>query len=306
MMDALMLCGDKGASRMVEGESKAFLYMHGMPLFYWVALAAAQVDRVARIFIIGDKAKLDRHLSLRPPLAKPVFTLEQEGSLLENIMAAFKASIDGYQPGMEERDAAVRSKSVLLMPGDAPLLQPGEIDEFLDGADMERYDYVAGMTPDSVMARYYPTERKPGIKMAYLHFREGLFRINNLHVARPFACKNIDVVQLMYASRYQKDLKNIVHLTRDMWRHHVKMQSLILYATLQGAMLSSFLGFGFLASILRKRAPMEAVAQAAGRILGMRVSWAVTRSGGAAVDVDNDIDYETMKARFHEWREAQG
>ncbi|MDH5508873.1 MAG: nucleotidyltransferase family protein [Nitrospinota bacterium] len=304
-MDAVILCGDKGASRMVEGESKAFLFMHGMPLFLRVALAADEVDRVARLFIIGNKAKIDLHLSRHPPLSKPVVTLEQEGSLLENILAGFIATIDGYQPGMESRDPSIREKVVALMPGDAPLLHPAEINEFLDGADMEKSDYVAGLTPDHVMARYCPAGDKPGISMAYMHFREGRFRINNLHVARPFACRNKDVIQLIYASRYQKDIKNIIRLTRDMLAHHVKTQSLFLYARLQVAMFLSFVRLRFLSDIIRRRIPMESVAEAAGRILGMRVSWSVTNRGGAALDVDNDIDYETMKKMFHRWKGMQ-
>jgi len=304
-MDAVILCGDRGASRMVEGESKAFLFMHGLPLFLRVAQSAARVERVARIFIIGDKKKIDLRLSRHPILAKPVVTLEQKGSLLENIMAGFIATIEGYQPGMEKTDPRIAGKVVMLMPGDTPLLHPAEINEMLDGADMEKYDYVAGFTPDHVLARYGPSVGKPGVSMAYMHFREGLYRINNLHVARPFACSNMDVVQLLYASRYQKDLRNIIHLTRDMWRHHVKTQSLVLYAKLQAAMFLSFARLRFLSDIVRRGIPMESVAVAAGRILGMRVGWAVTTRGGAALDVDNDIDYETMKIMFHTWKEMQ-
>ncbi|MDH5638459.1 MAG: NTP transferase domain-containing protein [Nitrospinota bacterium] len=304
-MDAVILCGDKGASRMVEGESKAFLFMSGKPLFLRVALAVADVDRVARLFIIGDKAKIDLHLSRHPPLSKPVVTLEQQGSLLENILAGFIATIDGYQPGMENTIPSIRDKVVMLAPGDTPLLHPAEINEFLDGANMEDFDYVAGLTPDHVMARYLPAGGEPGISMAYMHFREGRFRINNLHVARPFACRNLDVVQLIYASRYQKDLKNIARLTRDMWEHHVKLQCLLLYAGLQAAMFLSFVRLRFLGDIIRRFIPLKSVAEAASRILGMRVSWAVTTRGGAALDVDNDIDYETMKKMFHQWKEMQ-
>ncbi|MDH4183694.1 MAG: nucleotidyltransferase family protein [Nitrospinota bacterium] len=305
-LDAIILCGDKGASRMVEGESKAFLFMHGKPLFIRAATAAAQVERVGRIFIIGDKTKLDYYVSrFKGTLPnKPITTLEQDGSLLENIWAGFIGSIDGYQQGMENTDLAIKEKVVLLMPGDTPLISPAEINQFLDGADMEKFDYAAGMTQEAVMARYYPAQGKPGIKMAYLHFKEGRFRINNLHLARPFACRNREVIQLMYNSRYQKDIRNILRLTRDMWTHHAKTQTLVLYARLQAAMFMSFAGFGRTSDWLRRGVTMRAVAEAVGGILGMRVCWSETSRGGAALDVDNDIDYETMKIMFRQWEEA--
>ena len=307
-MDAVILCGDKGASRMVEGERKAFLYIHGAPLFMYVVHAAIKVERVSRIFIVGDKEKLDYHLSqIRwAPLTKPVTTIEQAGSLLENIWSGFVSTIDNYQEGMEAANPEVMRKYVLFLPGDAPLMTPEEINEFLDKADMDSHDYVAGFTPSEVMEKYYPTRDKPGIRMAYVHFREGLFRINNMHLARPFLCRNKDVIQVMYVSRYQKDMQNILRLAKDMWEHHVNLQSLMQYTLLQLAMFLSFARMTFLSDMVRRRVTMAKVAKSVSKILGMRTGWAVTERGGAALDVDNNADYETMKAMFMEWRSGLG
>jgi molybdopterin-guanine dinucleotide biosynthesis protein A len=305
-LDAVILCGDKGSSRRVEGESKAFLYVHGQPLFLRGALAAAGVQRVRRLFIVGDKAKLDYYLSRSPaPITKPVITIEQKGTLLENVWSGFLSTVDGYADGAEKSDPAMMGKTVLFMPGDTPLLGAPEIEEFLGAADMDRFDYVGGLTGAGVMERYSPSGGIPGIRMAYFHFREGRFRINNLHLARPFMCRNRGVVQLMYSSRYQKDIRNIIHLTRDLWGLHVNRKTLTLYAKLQTAMFLSFIGFGGLSDMVRRRIPMADVAEAAGAMLGMRAGWSVTTRGGAALDVDNDIDYETMKIMFRQWRELQ-
>jgi len=306
-IDALLMCGDRGASRAVECQSKAFLFLHGKPLFIHVLEALERVGRVRRIFIIGDKERLDHYLALRQktPHARPVVTLEQRGSLLSNVWNGFLGTLDGYQPGDEERDANIRNKIVLVAPGDAPLISTGEIDEFIDQADMETYDYVAGLTAEKVMRRYYPARGRPGIRMAYLYLREGAFRINNLHLARPFACQNRIVIQQMYRSRYQKDIRNIIRLSRDMWTHHVKLQSLALYFMLQLSLFLAYLGLKRLNRFTRRRTPIKPVTEAIGRILGMRFGCVVTSRGGAALDVDNARDYETMKAMFFEWKRMQ-
>jgi len=287
---------------MVEGESKAFLFIHGLPMFLWPAMAASQSPGVRRLFFVGNQKKLDYHLARASQyITKPVTTMEQGSTLLENAWKGFLATVDGYTEGAEKNNPAMLAKPVLFMPGDAPLISPAEIGEFIAAADMGRYDYVAGFTEDKVMERYYPSAGQPGIKMAYLHFKEGRFRINNLHLVRPFMCANREVAQMMYHSRYQKDLRNIVHLARDLWGLRVHRRTLALYVQLQTAMFLNFIGFTGVSDLIRSRVPMADVAVAVERILGMRVGWAVT-TGGAALDVDNDVDYETMKMMFHRWR----
>jgi len=305
-VDAVMLCGDRGASKAVDGESKAFLPLHGKPLFIHVVEALLNVTRVGRVFIIGDRARLDHCLAQwNANPGRPIVTLPQGASLIENVWNGFLATIEGYQPGLERRDEAVADKTVFFLPGDSPIISSAEIDEFFDQADMARYDYVAGFTPQRAMEKFYPAGGAPGIRMAYLYFAEGVYRINNLHLARPFAGRNRDAIQRMYNSRYQKDLGNIVRLTRDMWRHHVKLQSLALYFMLQLSQFFAFTGLWRLNRFTRRHTPMEAVAAAAGRILGLRMGWAITTRGGAALDIDNARDYAAMKERFFEWKESQ-
>jgi len=77
-VDTLLMCGDKGASKSVGGESKPYLYLHGIPLFIHVLKALGRIGRINRIFIIGDKQRID-HLLLAHAraitISKPVITL---------------------------------------------------------------------------------------------------------------------------------------------------------------------------------------------------------------------------------------
>lgn len=302
------MCGDRGASRPVDGDSKTYLYLHGKPLFIHVLETLGQISRVNRIFIIGDKARLDhllaKHAS-RLSTSKPVTTLDQSDSLLSNVWNGFVATLDNYETGDEEMNREIKNKVVFLLPGDSPIVSAGEIDDFFDKADMTKFDHVTGLTGKDVMKRYYPTKTKPGIKMAYLHFREGDYRINNLHLARPCAYQNSQAIQQAYNSRYQKDIKSIINLTKDMWGYHVKLESLAIYFLMQISMFLRFIKLGKLNIITRRFTPLDAVAAAGSRILGTRFGFAFTNRGGAALDIDNESDYEAMKSRYFEWKQMQ-
>ncbi len=236
---------------------------------------------------------------------KPIILLEQRKNLILNIWNGFLATLDRYEEGDEKNNRELFERVALMLPGDSPLISADEINDFLDRCDMEKYDYVGGLTDSGTMRRYYPTDDKPGIEMAYIQLREGAYRINNLHLARPFACSNMDAIQQMYNARYQKDFSNVIKLTKGMWANHVKLQSLVIYFMLQLSMLLAYLRLDVLKRFIRQYAPMETVTKTVGDILGMRFGLVITRRGGAALDVDNEIDYETMKLRFNEWKKLQ-
>jgi hypothetical protein len=50
---------------------------------------------------------------------------------------------------------------------------------------------------------------------------------------------------------------------------------------------------------------MEDIEKAAGNALGCRLSIVETKLIGAAIDIDNERDYETVKLMFQRWREYQ-
>lgn len=304
-VDALLFCGDSGASRPIEGKSKAYLPIEGLPLFIHVLRALSGVERIGRVFIIGDKRRLDADLSIAGPIEKPVVTLEQGANLLENAWRGFLASLDGYTPGAERERPDFKNRVIFALGADCPLITTAEIDEFFDRADMSRYDYVAGLTPKDALERYRPRGGRPGIKMAYFHVREGLFRISNMHMARPFAFAVTEPVQMIYNLRYQKKARNVLRLVVGFLALNAGWSKLRLYLLMQAAMFSRNIGLPGLADRIRRRVPIGGVMEAVGDVLGLRAGFAVTERGGAALDIDNEKDYIAMKRMFAEWKAAR-
>ncbi|MGK7344522.1 MAG: NTP transferase domain-containing protein [Candidatus Nitrospinota bacterium M3_3B_026] len=304
-VDALLFCGDAGASRAIEGKSKAYLAIDGVPLFVYVLRALDGVERIRRVFMVGDKRRLDADLSIAGPIEKPVVTIEQGAGLLENAWKGFLASLDGYTPGAERENQDFKNRVIFALGADSPLITAAEIGEFFDRADMSRYDYVAGLTPKEALDRFRPRGGRPGIKMAYFHVREGLFRINNMHMARPFAFAVTAPVQMIYNHRYQKKIRNIIRLFMGFLAPNAGWSKLRLYLLMQAAMFSRNIGLPGLADRIRRRVPIDEVMEAVGDVLGLRAGYAVTKQGGAALDIDNEKDYIAMKRMFAEWKTAR-
>ena len=100
-------------------------------------------------------------------------------------------------------------QAMLIVPCDAPLMTPQEVEYFISHANMENYDHVLGLVSQKQLKYFYPQEGKPGIKMAYLHIKEDSFRINNLHLVKPLRIENREYIQKMYQYRYQRNFKNL-------------------------------------------------------------------------------------------------
>lgn len=197
------------------------------------------------------------------------------------------------------------SRVILALAGDSPLVTPGEIDDFIAGADMGKYDYVVGLTPSASLARFRPSGGNPGIHMSSFHLREGLFRISNLHLARPFAFKNRDVVLKMYDLRYQRKFSNVLRFARSLlatpgWRSHIW-----LYLAMQVCLTLSRMGLAGVADILRRLIPADKAIYAISQITGARANIVITTHGGAALDIDNESDYRAMTQMFGQWRSQQ-
>ncbi len=305
-IDALLLCGDKGASRPVAGESKAFLPLKEEPLFYHVLKELEMTSRINRVFLVGDKKRLDTYLLMKAEQrSKPVFTIEQGGSLLENVWNGFIASLDGYEPHAEKTNTDFKERVIFALPCDTPLISSMEINDFFDEADMNRYDYVVGLTDKDTLKKYYPERGKPGIKMAYMYLKEGLFRINNLHLARPFAFANRAAVQELYESRYQKRFSNFIRVVKYLWKIRAARGGLRQYFFMQSALLFSRIGLSAISDVTRRYASMRSVLDAMEKALGLRVGCAVTKRGGAALDIDNEKDYIAIEKMYDHWKVMQ-
>jgi len=204
-IDAVITAGDGRAARRLFKKNKALLDVAGKPIIRHIVEVLLQCDEIGRIVVVGPR---DAFLEVIGDL--DVDIVQQKRSLVENAWEGFLHTIpECRQEGgcSDEIIEKYRDKYVLFLSGDIPLISVQEIKQFLSQCDMDRYDYVAGATPEEILKLFGPRKGRPGIKMATFHMRDGNLRQNNLHTARPFALmESIDLVLKAYEYRYQKEL----------------------------------------------------------------------------------------------------
>jgi GTP:adenosylcobinamide-phosphate guanylyltransferase len=216
-LDVIVTAGDRGASRPVLTINKVFLPIDGVPVINYVLSAVERARATARIFVVGDRARLEEALSVaNNPFQgrRPITLIEQGNSLYDNVWMAFLHTLPGYEPGMDWQLYAesAADKAVLVMPGDIPLATPAEIDAFVDHCDLTRYDYFLGLTPESALEPYAPQAGRLGIRMTHFPLRDMKVRQNNLHVVKPLRIANRHYIQRVYDHRYQKRWLDILQL----------------------------------------------------------------------------------------------
>ena len=317
--DTILLTGDKKASKSVFGMNKSLIELDGIPLFMYVLSALQDVDDIGNIYVVGPKSKIEELLKKHtnppsfPPFSKGgeggfkknVIAVEQRDNLYENIWHTFLASIDGYSAGDEYQNPSLMDKAVFVVAGDMPLITPHEIKEFLSRCDMSNHDYCIGMTPETALRYYYPSNEKMGIKLAYLHLKENRYRISNLHLVKPFKIANREYIEKIYEYRYQKDIKNIVKLTFELIRKHAGYKNLLFYIFVQMALFFSHIRLEFLSLFFRQFVSVKMAEGIVSNVLKTRLKLVETSFGGAALDVDNERDFNIIKVMHKEWMEYQ-
>lgn len=312
--DAVVLAGDRKASRKVKGKNKSLLVIENRAVICYVVRALAGSRNIRDIYVVGPKERLETALAagLVGASAGKIVVLEQWDNLFENLWNGFLSTIPGHKPSTDPesyRGTPHWGKAILVLSGDIPLLTPHEVDEMIEKADLAHYDYLPGITSSDSLSYYYPQRRrkgrkkKRGIKHAYFHFAEGLFRQNNLHIGRPFALANKGYIEKMYEFRHQREWNDIVKLAFEILRTEKgSWKSLYYFTVLQLCMLLSGAGFPSLSDRLRRLVSLHRqVEPTVGKVLGTRMKTVETTFGGAALDIDSDYEFETIKANFAEW-----
>ncbi|MFW2330743.1 MAG: hypothetical protein ACN4E2_00380 [Nitrospinota bacterium] len=297
-IDAFVMCGEGRASKRVLNKNKSMLQVGELPSFLHVINGLNKVSRIDRIFVIGIKSELDQYINqYKLPFDKEVITLMQRRNLVENAIFAFNEALHSSDKLRTNDD----SRLGLYVSGDAPLVTELELNQFIDNADTNSSDYIIGMTPDFALEQFEPKDNQPGVKMAYLNIKQGRFRINNLHLVRPTRIRNIEPIQTMYNLRYQKKLSNIIQVAHFAWNLKVR-SSLSIYFALISSMAFAGLKLDKIAKYLGDLVEEDDVKYVVGQILGCAVGFSITDYGGAALDIDNEHDYKTIRLRFEEWK----
>lgn len=302
--DALLVAGEGKDSYRVYDRHKAFLPIDGKCVISYVVEALQKAESVRSITITGPRDKILNHLEqdridLKEP--KPIQVLEQKRNLYENIWHSFLHTLPEDVPENELEQSPYRDRAVLVVPCDAPLITPHEIDYFIQNCDLEHYDQILGLTPEKSLMPFYPQPGKPGVKMAYLHMKERRYRINNLHLVKPIRINNRRYIQRMYHYRYQRDVKNVLLFGWEVIGKD-KRGRYRYYIGLMLGLLFSWLNIQPLVRFFRSWVPKKGLEECISSIMDTRFEGKESPLPGAALDIDNARDYEAIKIQFNEWR----
>ena len=303
--DAVLVAGEGESSYKVYHQHKAFLKINNKCIINYVVDALQKVNSIRDIYIVGLRDKLNEIFKSSEAdfeYSKPIHIIPQKNNLYENIWHTFLQTIPDGENMQVLENSAYADKAVLIVPCDSPLLTPHEVEHFISHSQIENHDHVLGLTSKQNLEFFYPRDGKPGIKMAYLHLKENSYRINNLHLVKPIRIENREYIQKMYQYRRQRNFKNMVLfglslLGKDKAKHYQY------YFGVQMGLLFASLGLESMVRVFRSLTPKKALEKSISNILKARFMGLEVPYAGAALDIDNDRDYEAIKIRFNEWRE---
>ena len=303
--DAVLVAGEGEDSHNVLRQHKALLKIKGKFVIQHVIQALQQVPAIADIYVAGPVAKLsaafaEAGLNLSTP--KKIHLVPQKSNLFENAWHAFLSTLPGYNQVPVTELFEHKEKAVLMVPCDSPLITPREVTHFMDRCDLDRYDFLVGLTPEEQMTAFYPRDGRPGIKMAYLHMKEKNFRINNLHMVRPMKVIQRRHINTLYAYRYQKNIINAIILGIYLMGKE-QPKSIQFFSGLQFAMISRRLGLPKLTRFFSNWTPKKELEKAISGLMNTRFAGLEVPFPGAALDIDNDRDFRTMDIMFDQWRD---
>jgi GTP:adenosylcobinamide-phosphate guanylyltransferase len=307
---AVVTAGDRGAAKPVYGKNKVYLELGGRPLVAHVVAALQRVPEVSEVWVVGDVERLRAALgdaALRRELAKPLQLVPQLGNLYENAWGAYRRLLPGAGESGRDPEPGDLDRKVLYLSADLPFATPQEISAFLREADALDCSYALGLVSEESMAGFRPaTAGGSGIEMASFNLREGRFRQSNLHLVKPARIINRHYIEEMYRNRFQRELGSILALA---WRLLTSERGgfglLYYYLLMHLAGVVDRLGSRRLADALRRFVPVARIESACSGLLRASFRFAVTAAGGAAIDIDNEHDYDVAKLRFAEWSKAQ-
>ncbi|PIQ99505.1 MAG: hypothetical protein COV66_11405 [Nitrospinae bacterium CG11_big_fil_rev_8_21_14_0_20_45_15] len=304
--DAILLAGEGESSYKIYRQHKAFLPIQNKAIISYVAESLQNVASIRTIYIVGLQDKIRSTLTadgidLNHP--KKIQILDQKRNLFENIWSAFLATLPSGGAEEELERPEIINKAVLIVPCDAPLIRPHEVEYFIGQCDTEHYDHILGLTAADTLKPFYPKKDKPGIKMAYLHLEKNSYRINNLHLVKPLKIANRAYIQKMYQYRYQRNFKNFILFGISLFGKD-KFQHYPYYIGLELCLLFSALQLDSLVRYFRTWNVKEGLEKCISTILKTRFTAIEVPYPGAALDIDNQKDYEAMVHCFDEWREV--
>lgn len=311
---AIVTAGDSRAAKAVYGKSKVYLELDGLPLVAHVVRTLQAVPEIDAVWVVGDPGKLEAALGsapLRESLTKPLRLVPQQRDLISNAWETYRRVLAdderaGRDPGPEDLD-----REILYLSGDLPLATPQEISAFVRAAqarvEVGAADYVIGLCPADALEVFKPqTPGGVGIEVAYFNLRDGRVRQNNLHYARPARIGRLDRIEEMYEHRHQRRFWNMFKLALRLLLDRVGgFKIAVLFGVMHLAGIADRNGYRRLARWLGRRVTLELNERTIAKLLDTRFAFVVTESGGCALDIDTEEEYDAMQVRYAEWLKDQ-
>lgn len=300
VMDAIVLAGThSNPRRLIGGRNKAFLEIEGRPLVRHVVDALVSARRVRRIYVVGPADELAPVLDD----VDAVRCVPQQGKFVRNGWAGVHAR-DAEEPELvgEER----RERPLLLISCDLPLISGGSVDDFIERcAALDRgaetgYAMFVGVAEDKALSPFYGTADRQGMERPLVQMNEGLYRLSNIYVARPYKLQHSEFLQTSFNLRKAKDWHNVAKLVFSLFSQHGGWFAAWMTARLQfTAMLRH--GQGRLYRRLRAGNTFEKIDRGVSTVLGGSVRLVDSPYGGLSLDVDDEADYALLRDHYPEW-----
>jgi GTP:adenosylcobinamide-phosphate guanylyltransferase len=303
---AIVTAGDSRAAKAVYGKSKVYLEVDGLPLVAHVVRILQGCPEIDAVWVVGDPGRLEKALGsqhFRSGLSKPLYIVEQQRDLISNCWETYRRIIAGNPTLGRDPEGADLDQEVLYISGDVPLATPQEISSFVKQAQSLSADYVLGLCPaESLDVFRASNAEESGITVAYFNTRDGRFRQNNMHYARPGRIGRRDRIEEMYEMRHQRRFWNMFTLALRLLMSRVGgLKIAVLFGFMHMAGIADRNGHARLARLLCRRVTLEVNRSTIAKILDTRFALAVTESGGCALDIDNEEEYDAICERYSEW-----
>jgi CTP:molybdopterin cytidylyltransferase MocA len=311
---AIVTAGDSRAAKAVHGKSKVYLELDGLALVAHVVRTLQAVPEVDAVWVVGDLPKLEAALGsprVREALTKPLRLVAQQRDLITNAWETYRRVLSDDERAGRDPGPADLDREILYLSGDLPLATPQELSAFVRAAQARvragEADYVLGLCPADALEVFRPrVPGEAGIEVAYFNTRDGRLRQNNLHYARPARIGRLDRIEEMYEHRHQRRFWNMFVLAIRLLLARVGgLKIAVLFGVMHMAGVADRRGRRRLARWLGRRVTLEINRKTIAKLLDTKFVFTVTESGGCALDIDTEEEYDAMRARFAEWSKGQ-
>ncbi|MEE2664819.1 MAG: NTP transferase domain-containing protein [Myxococcota bacterium] len=297
---AIVMAGDRGSARPVYGESKVYLEIAGRPLVAHVVATLQCVPEISEVWVVGDATRLSAVLGeegVQAEFRKPLQIVEQFENLYENAWQMYRRALPGAPPdGRDPESEGDRDFQVLFLSGDLPFATPQEISEFVRESQVTGCEYGIGISAEPSLALFHPTAEHLGIEVTYFNLREARLKQNNLHLAKPARILNRHYIEEMYQHRKQREIGSMISLAWRLLRAREGTISIAcFYAVMHFAAVLDRWRLRLLADWVRRFVSTGRVERGLSRLLKASVRLVTVETGGCAVDVDTEEEYDAIR-----------